>query len=278
MRNVVALALVVAGLGSGAIAVAASPVASPAASPAPRPRAPVAPVATAPAATPAPAPAPPPAPSVAPPPAVVDVAVAGDLPVRVVAAARPAPPATLFLPGICSRVDRYLAAIAGTAQATGGALGLQGDLPCGRDGHRTFAWDAARQHRRLLAAAAAAGAEGTPARGYTLVGYSQGAAIAEQLVALAPDVYPRVVLIGAPTDPSPATLALARAVVTMSCNLDVPRRMRTAAEGVAARGVPARYVEMKGCHHGQLADAETTFADVFAWLEASDRAPRTASR
>jgi hypothetical protein len=47
--------------------------------------------------------------------------------------------------------------------------------------------------------------------------------------------------------------------------------MRTAAKNISLLGVPSTYIEMAGCTHGNLADAEATFAKTFAWLDDNAR-------
>ena len=102
----------------------------------------------------------------------------------------------------------------------------------------------------------------------TIVGYSQGAALAEQMVQRWPQRYAKIVLIGAPTDPAAAHFAKAEAVVTMSCSRDVTVRMRDAAKRMNAAKVPATYMEMPGCTHGNIADGDRVFDEAFDWLEA----------
>jgi len=62
-------------------------------------------------------------------------------------------------------------------------------------------------------------------------------------------------------------LRTARRVVMMSCARDVPARMKTAASRLEAKGVAARYLEMPGCTHGNIADGERSFGDAFGWLD-----------
>jgi pimeloyl-ACP methyl ester carboxylesterase len=152
-------------------------------------------------------------------------------------------------------------------------VAIEGDQPCGTAGFRTFSWDAARQHARVEAALAAAGLSEITREGITLVGYSQGAALAEQMVQRWPGRYARIVLIGAPTDPSPRNLARARAVVTISCERDVPARMKQAATATSRAGVPATYFEMPGCTHGNVAEGERVFDATFDWLRTNQRGP-----
>ena len=196
--------------------------------------------------------------------------VPGDLPAVVVNGETASPPRIVFLPGICSNVLGYVQSIQATAHAHGGLVGLDGDQPCG-DGKvfRSFAWDATRLHARIEAALAAAGHADVPREGLVLVGYSQGAALGEQLAARWPERYSRVVLIGAPTEPSAASFARSRAVATMSCQRDVPWKMKEASARIARARVPSSYFEMPGCTHGMMGDAERVFEETFGWLDAS---------
>jgi pimeloyl-ACP methyl ester carboxylesterase len=203
--------------------------------------------------------------------------VPGDLPAMVVEGAETAStdaraPKIVFLPGMCSNAAGYLWTFPEAARAAGGVLAIDGDEPCpGVKNFYTFSWDAEKQHRRIEAALARAGtANDAP---ITLIGYSQGAVFAEKLAAKYPERFRKIVLIGAPLDPVASHFAASEAFVTMSCALDVRARMKKAAQGVAARGVPATYVEMPGCAHGAVGDGEAKFAEVFAFLR---QAPSTA--
>ncbi len=217
----------------------------------------------------------PPAPTAAPAAATVErVAVPGDVPAAIVRGPSGTPPRIVFMPGRCSNAYAYLLSFPEAARAHGGVIAIDGDKPCGAagSGFRSFTWDPARQDARIAAAlAAAAGTTTLPNDGFTLIGYSAGAGIGELMVQLWPDRYPRVVLIGAPSDPRHSRLAHARAVVTMSCALDVPGRMKGAARRIEAAGVPATYIEMPGCTHGNVGDGERVFAAAFDWFAAMTR-------
>lgn len=210
---------------------------------------------------------------VEPPPArVFSLAVPGDRPAMVVDGHEANAPKIVFLPGMCSNAAGYLGTFPEAARAAGGVLALDGDEPCpGVRNFYTFSWDAEKQRRRIEAALARAGtASDAP---ITLIGYSQGAVFAEKLAAKYPERFRKIVLIGAPTDPSARHFAASEAFVAMSCTLDVRARMKKAAQEVAASGVPATYVEMPGCAHGAVGDGEAKFAEVFAFLR---QAPSTA--
>lgn len=203
-----------------------------------------------------------------PPPATLEtLRVPGDSPAAVVRAVDGKPPLTVFLPGVCSNAAAYLVAFPEAARTQGGVVAIDGDAPCpGAPGFHTFSWDPERQHARIEAALAAAGLSAIPKGGITIVGYSQGATIAEKLVYAHPERYGRAFVIAAPTDPSIPSFQKARAVVTGACSLDVTQRMKTARDRLKARSVPSAYVEMPGCTHGNVADAENVFGAAFAFL------------
>ena len=223
------------------------------------------------AAPPAPEPAPPP-----PPPARVErIRVPGDSIASLVRSTDKKPPTTVFLGGVCSNANAYLQTFPEAAQKHGGVVAIEGDRECSADGvFRTYSWDAGRQHQRIEAALAATGVTEIPKSGLTLVGYSQGAALAEQMVQRWPDRYRRIVLIGAPTDPAPKNFVSAGAVVTMSCDRDVVARMKTAATGITKAGTPATYVQMPGCTHGGIGEGERVFGEAFSFLNENAKSPR----
>ena len=215
----------------------------------------------------------PPAPE-PPPPATVDrLPIPNDTPASIVRPLSPSssPPTTVFLPGLCSNANAYLQSFPEAARRQGGVVAIEGDQPC-VPGFRSFSWDAAKLHARIEAATTAAGLTEIPREGLTLVGYSQGAALAEQLVQRWPSRYTRIVLIGAPTDPSEKKLAEARAVVTMSCSRDVPWKMKEGTRRLVRAGVPSTYLEMPNCTHGNITEGDATFDAAFTFLRDNARA------
>jgi pimeloyl-ACP methyl ester carboxylesterase len=220
---------------------------------------------------PPPAPTPvvvtPPAP---PPPATVErIAVANDEAASIVRALDDAPPKIVFVAGLCSNVNAYLQTFPEAARRHGGVVGIEGDQKC-VPGFHSYSWDAPKLDARIQAALVATGSD--PKAPITLVGYSQGAALAEQLIQKWPARYARLVLIGAPTDPAASHFASARSVVTMSCSRDVTWRMKDAARRINATGVPATYVEMPGCSHGNITEGDAKFDAVFDWMNEHSRA------
>lgn len=172
-----------------------------------------------------------------------------------------------FMPGRCSNAYAYMRGFPESARAHGGVVAIEGDQPCeGAPRFRSFTWSPTLQRARIEAAFAAANVP-FPDEGITLVGYSAGASIAEMMHHAWPKLFPKLVLIAPPTAPKVDRLGNARAVVAMSCSLDVPYLMKAAAKSLDAIHVPARYMEMPKCTHGQLADGERVFSEAFDWLD-----------
>lgn len=175
----------------------------------------------------------------------------------------------VFLPGLCSNAYAYLLAFPETARAHGGIIAIDGDQPCGApdSGFRMFTWSAPLQRARIEAALGALALKAPP-DGLTLVGYSAGASIAQMIHARWPAEFPRLVLIAPPEDVYVEKLTKARGVVSMSCRLDVPYRMKAATKELTAKSVPSIYLEMPGCTHGGVTEGERIFGEAFDWLDA----------
>ncbi len=217
----------------------------------------------------------PPRPSAVAPPAPASVTrldVPGDLPASIVASADGKPPRIVFLPGICSNAGAYLYGFAEAARALGGAIAIDGDRPCGgsTDFH-SITSDPVHEEPRIERALAAAGVESPASADIVFIGYSLGATLIENLVKRSPERYPRVILIGSPRPPRLDRLGGARAVATMSCSLDVPKRMRDAVGVLSRAGVSSAYFEMPGCTHGNLAEGDRVFSEAIAFLDESRR-------
>ncbi|MEO8799299.1 MAG: hypothetical protein ABI551_15520, partial [Polyangiaceae bacterium] len=124
--------------------------------------------------------APIPPPKVLPPPVIEQTPVAKDSPASFVRGEAEGTARVVFLPGLCSNAAAYLTAFPRAAQTHGGIVAIDGDKPCGaaNSGFHSFTWDPTLQHARIERALAATGMSAPP-DGFTLVGYSAGASIAE---------------------------------------------------------------------------------------------------
>jgi pimeloyl-ACP methyl ester carboxylesterase len=215
-----------------------------------------------------------PAPVVVEHPAIIEhAAVEKDSPVWFVRGKTDGAARIVFMPGLCSNAAAYLTAFPQAANAHGGVIAIDGDKPCGaaNSGFHSFTWDAKLQKSRIDRALAVL-QDSAPPDGFTLVGYSAGASIAELVHEKWPTLFPRLVLIAPPEDLWIEKLVDAQGVVSMSCSLDVPGRMKSGAKLLGARGVRATYMEMPKCTHGNITDGERIFGDAFSWLDDDEKA------
>lgn len=200
-------------------------------------------------------------------PGLVDVQVEGEPTSYAVLATTGASPRIVYLHGMCSTSRETLESFAATAQELGGVLALTGDKAC-EDGTHSFTVDAELQQRRIDEALKIADGALRPPE--VVIGYSQGAVLAEKLAVT--KGYPFVILIGSPRTPSPANLRKARAVVMISGELDMAKpKMKAARAACEEAGIPARYLEMPGAKHGELPDAEAVIGEALRWMEANAR-------
>ncbi|MFT3772722.1 MAG: hypothetical protein QM820_45615 [Minicystis sp.] len=201
------------------------------------------------------------------------VDVPDDEPAFVLMGPHGACPRMVFLHGMCGHGLGYLQSFQQAARDHGGVVVVQGDISCG-GAFRKYTPDPAVQDARIERAfAAIEGRDGACTAGSDLViaGYSQGAYIAEKMAARFPERYSRLVLMGAPTTPSPAQLQKARGVVNISGELDATYRMKDGTKALLNAGVPSTYLEMPGARHGEMRDAERIMREAFDWLDANAR-------
>src|SRR5205807_5194292 len=123
-----------------------------------------------------------------------------------------------------------------------------GDVSCGGVWRR-WSDDIDKLHRRIVAAFRAAGLELHDGDEILAMGYSQGASRVEQLAAKYPNVYTRVVLMGAPTTPTLARLARVRGAVMMAGERDRQDHMKAAARTLQGAHIPATYIPIPGATH-----------------------------
>jgi pimeloyl-ACP methyl ester carboxylesterase len=202
------------------------------------------------------------------------VPVPGDQPVFYLPSRHPTSERIVFLHGACVHGLGYLQAFQFAAAERASAIALQGDVTC----HGIFrAWSggASRIDARIAAAFQAAG-DTRPLDDLVVVGYSQGALMAQHLAHEYPHRYSRVILIGEPRGPDASELRNARAVVAISGTRDIPGVMRSGASEVAATGVPATFIPIPGAVHGEMGDGNAIMRSAFAWIDAPQRPVITA--
>lgn len=190
---------------------------------------------------------------------VEEVAVPGDLPAYVLRGVRKQHHPMVFLGGLCVHPQGYVQSFAHAAAEHGVVVGLQGEVSCG-GGQSRWAYDLERTNRRIDAAFAAAGLA-APADAI-VIGLSQGAERAEQLLARWPEKYTRAVLVASPVDPKPH----AKAFVLMAGDFDIAKGRMSAA--VAHASAPSKFIALKNGYHGEFgATPNGSFAAAFDFLD-----------
>jgi pimeloyl-ACP methyl ester carboxylesterase len=202
-----------------------------------------------------------------PPREVLTVAVPGDLPAFVLSGRGGGCPRTVFMHGMCGHGMGYIQAFQVAGRDHGGVLGLQGDIDCGGGTFRKYTANPEKQDERIRDAYAAICGEEAQADDLVLIGYSQGAYIAERMAEQFPSRYSRVVLIAAPTTPTAARLRHVRGAVMISGEFDAKYRMKEGAQDLIAKKIPARYLEMPGAYHGQMLEGERIMREALDWLD-----------
>lgn len=166
--------------------------------------------------------------------------------------------------GQCAQPQGYAEAIKLAAARRVQLVTLRGDKPCTGD-YWGWTFDLDALSGRIDRTFRALGL-GEP-RDVLLIGYSQGASVAELLVAREPEKFTRAVLIAKPSRPEPWHFKKARAVATMAGTRDAQALMIRGSRTLAAAGVRARYFPLPGATHGEMGDdPEGTFEQVLAWL------------
>ncbi len=218
--------------------------------------------------------APPPPP---PPPAEVEtrvVWVPGDTPIAFLKGKPGTTQLYVFLHGACGQSLGYVQSFQYAAFERGSVVGLYGDYACGTGGLYTWSFDLPKHNARIEAAFRAAEVGEIGEREIVLIGFSQGATLAEKLAQAYPARYPRTILIGAPVLPPIERLRRQQAVAMVSGDRDASYLMKEGARGLALAGVPARYFELPHSLHGEMGDGERVMGEAFDWLDQNGRRER----
>jgi len=197
------------------------------------------------------------------------VDIAGDASVDVLHGSARSERAIVYLHGACGD-PRAPLAWSSVAVEVGTLITIRGDRACGKNERYYWGPDArqleARVSRALARVAEVRGAAFEPAS-VVLMGYSQGATRAQELHALHPERYPRVILAGIPVPPSARHLAKVRAVAVLGGQLEHTRPMRAGVWALQAHRIPVRFDLFPGARHGEFGpDAERVMRETFDWL------------
>lgn len=171
----------------------------------------------------------------------------------------------VFLHGMCGHGLGYAQSFQFSAAKYGLLVAPQGDVSCGGPWSK-WSQNSEALNARIEAAFAALG-EGGPLEDVAVLGYSQGASRAVELVRKWPQRYTRLVLMGGPSIPSLRGLTSLRAAVTMAGSRDRQDLMRATASALGAAGVPATYRVIPGASHGSMGPTpEATMGEALEWL------------
>ncbi|MFO0591978.1 MAG: hypothetical protein U0441_30810 [Polyangiaceae bacterium] len=166
--------------------------------------------------------------------------------------------------GICAQPQGYIDAIKIAASRRVQLVALRGDKPCSGE-FRGWKFDLDALSARIDRTFRGLGLG--EARDVLLIGYSQGASVAELLAAREPEKYTRVVLMAKPSKPDPWHFQKTVAVATMAGTKDAQDLMIKGSRALSAAGVRSRYFPLPGAAHGYMGDdPEGTFEKVFDWL------------
>ncbi len=198
------------------------------------------------------------------------VAVPGDQDVVVYSGPADRRRAFVYLHGVCGdpgAVESWVHVV--TARGT--LVVLRGESPCasrpGRSSWKAPATTIAARIERALAAVRAHRGGLLDSNEAVLIGYSQGAARAEQLARLRPDAFPRVVLASGPTPPEPEALAGAAAVAVLAGSKEYQAPLEIGVAALCEAGLRARFFSLPGAAHGEYGHEGARVVDqVLAWL------------
>lgn len=199
---------------------------------------------------------------------IVDLAVPGDLSVRVLHARAPERRALAYFHGMCSSstpADIW----AKKAAEYGTVIMLRADIPCGDRPGNKWSKDPALLTTRLdraLTAVQEARRGHLDTDRIALVGYSQGAHRIEVLAGHAPERYPWLILGGPPEAAVPANFKGARAVAVLGGDLENTDHMRQGVQLLTHKGVRARFFRLPASYHGTFGPkGAEVMAEVLAW-------------
>ena len=171
----------------------------------------------------------------------------------------------VFLHGMCGHGLGYAQSFAHSAAKHGTLIAPQGDLSCG-DALSKWSSDVAALDARIVRAFAALG-DPRPEGELVVIGMSQGATRAVQLVKLHPQRYTRLISMAAPSALKPGELRGLHGAVMMAGERDRQDLMRESARALKASRVPVTFMLIPEAAHGAMGPTpEATMAEALAWL------------
>jgi predicted esterase len=215
-------------------------------------------------------------PRVAPPEAPRDDASKGPIRMEVLSPAETPPtfvmrggpvgPARLvFLHGMCGHGLGYAQSFQFTAARRGVLIAPQGDKRCGGP-WASWTGDLDALDARIVDTFRRLG-QVDPIDDIVVIGYSQGAMRAEDLVRRWPERYTRLVLMASPRVVSPRGFDLVRSTVMMAGERDRQDLMKQGAKALVRAGIPSTFMIIPEATHGAMGPTpEKTMGEALDWL------------
>jgi len=171
----------------------------------------------------------------------------------------------VFLHGMCGHGLGYAQSFAHSAARHGVLIAPQGDVSCG-DALSKWSNEVEALDERITRTFAALG-DPEPRGELVVIGMSQGATRAAQLVKRHPERYTRLIAVAAPTAIRPGELKSLRSAVMMAGELDRRDLMRESARALSATRVPATFMLIPKAAHGAMGPTpEQTMGEALDWL------------
>lgn len=201
------------------------------------------------------------------------VKVPGDLPAFVLRGASGSR-RIVFLQGYCCHALGYVQSFQHAAARHGTLVAVQADKPCDDPSMRRWTNTPSQLDARVENAFRASG-DTTPLEDLAVVGYSEGAVLAEMLAHRNPTRYAHVVLVGGPQKPVEWRLRKTRSTVMIAGSKDRQDLMKTGARDLNASGIPSTFLILPGAKHGQMgSESERVMGEALDWLWENARSVR----
>lgn len=171
----------------------------------------------------------------------------------------------VFLHGICGHGLGYAQAFAFSAAKHGTLIAPQGDLVC-NGALSKWSNDIAALDARIQRAFTALGDE-NPGGETVVIGMSQGATRAAQLVKRYPERYTRLIAMATPEALRPGELRTLHSAVLMAGERDRQDLMKQSARSLGVSKVPAKFMLIPQAVHGAMGPTpEATMGEALDWL------------
>lgn len=179
----------------------------------------------------------------------------------------------VFLHGMCGHGLGYAQSFQFSAAKVGTLIAPQGDVSCG-DVWSKWSTDVKRLDQRIVSTFRELG-HPEPIDDVLVIGMSQGATRAVDLVRHFPERYTRLVAMAAPTALQPGELKSLKSAVMMAGERDRQDLMRKSERALRQSGVPVKFLVIPEATHGAMGPTpERTMGEALELLLSAGSPPR----